>query len=304
MQLDFAAAGKIAVIGDIMLDEYVWGEVTRISPEAPVPVVRMLRKSTTLGGAGNVANNIISLGGQAYLYGVVGYDVNGDQIIKMAPAGLIIKDSSRPTTIKTRIIAHSQHVARVDFEETVPLNEEIVAHIISALRQEDFKAIIVADYGKGVITPRLMFDIFRFARSKDIIVAIDPVTKNYELYNGATIITPNLSEFMPNLKEKCDILLLTKGAEGITLITREGSIDIPTVAKKVYDVSGAGDTVIATFVLSFISGMPIKEAAILANLAAGLVVEEVGTTTITLVKLIEAIKHSHEKVGLRSCSCE
>ncbi|HUU42056.1 MAG TPA: D-glycero-beta-D-manno-heptose-7-phosphate kinase [Desulfatiglandales bacterium] len=300
---------KILVIGDIMLDQFIWGKVCRISPEAPVPVVEVERETTMLGGAANVINNLVSLGGKGFLCGVVGDDSNGREIFSKLKSldvdinGIII-EQDRPTSVKTRIIAHAQQVVRYDREKKLLLKPKTINRILDFIygKKEELSGIIVSDYGKGVVSRRLMDRLKGVALECNIPMAVDPNAKNFSLYKGATIITPNhaqageiaglevltegdlikVGEKLLNNK-RFKALLITRGKDGMTLFDGEGSIvHIKSVARKVYDVTGAGDTVIATLMLGISSGLDIKSAAFLSNLAAGIVVGEVGTSTVQI----------------------
>jgi D-beta-D-heptose 7-phosphate kinase/D-beta-D-heptose 1-phosphate adenosyltransferase len=314
--IDRFTSCRITVVGDVILDEFLWGRVDRISPEAPVPVVEIERQSHMLGGAGNVVNNIIALGGQALLCGVVGNDSMGKKLrsivgkLNHISDGLVV-ENRRPTTIKTRVVAHSQQVVRVDREERKPVDEKSIGRILATLKEEinESDAIVVADYGKGVVTRSLMDGIRSLSQDNQFILAVDPTVRNLELYKGVTLITPNNYEAQQMsgiqieddqslrragallLEELgCQMVLITQGDKGMTLFEGNGqTTQIPTVARKVFDVSGAGDTVIATFTLALAAGLIPSEAAVLANLAAGIVVGEVGTATVSAAKLKEVL---------------
>jgi len=298
---------RIAVIGDLMLDVYIWGKVARISPEAPVPVVEVQEESYRFGGAANVGMNIKSLGGTPILIGVIGYDREGTIIDALMEENDfhkdgIIYDDERPTTVKTRIIAHSQHVVRIDKEDKRNISEETEAKILNFLKENNSKidAIILEDYNKGVLTKNLIHQVIEFARNNNIIITVDPKFDNFFEYKNVTVFKPNrketedafgikldteerVIEACKKLKEKLnpEFLLLTRGEKGMTLFGKDNSIrTIPTRARKVADVSGAGDTVIATLTMALAAGADIEEAATIANLAAGLVCEEVGVVPI------------------------
>lgn len=307
---------RTLVIGDIILDEYIWGDVSRISPEAPVPVVEIQRETKSLGGAANVVNNIISLDGQSTLCGVIGDDDNGEEILeKIQGMGLstdgIIIDPSRRTSTKTRVVARNQQVVRFDRENQTPINSEIIGALLKyiELRIKDLDAIIVADYGKGVISSLLMKGLRERIMDSDIILAVDPKTDHFEYYQGIDVITPNHHEagsfcrFAITDEEKliqagrqmlsdlnCRSVLITQGKDGMTLFERgEEPCHIPTIARKVFDVSGAGDTVIGTLCLGLASGMDLKSSSLIANFAAGIVVGEVGTSVVTAEELIHVL---------------
>ena len=305
---------RVLVVGDLIMDEFLWGQVERISPEAPVPVVEVKEESLILGGAGNVLNNIIALGGHVLLCGVIGNDRMGQELTRMlrglnSPVNGLVVEERRPTTIKTRIVAHSQQVVRVDREERRPVNEESIGSILATIQEElnESDAILVADYGKGVVTRSLMDGIRSLGRGGKIILAVDPTVRNLALYKNVTLITPNNYEAQQmsgiqieddqslrragdHLLEElgCQMVLITQGDKGMTLFESNGqTTQIPTVARKVFDVSGAGDTVIATFTLALAAGMKPSDAALIANLAAGIVVGEVGTATVAASRLKE-----------------
>jgi len=285
--LDFSKF-TVAVVGDLMLDEYIWGRVERISPEAPVPVVLVEKKSTMLGGAGNVAANIKSLGAKPLLISVTGDDAAGRQLRQIVtPDAILLVDEDMITPVKTRIIAHTQQVARVDTERIKPLLDADIDVLSQKLRREHFDAVIVSDYGKGVISRSFMERIKEIAQANKAIVAVDPVPKHTEFYAGVDVITPNEIEYqaMPYTGQ-AKTLLITRGPRGMTLVHNRSETHIPTEAKRVFDVSGAGDTVIATFTLGLVHGLHPIDAAKLANKAAGIVVAEVGTAVVTLDQLM------------------
>lgn len=314
--IDKFSSCRILVVGDVIMDEFLWGRVERISPEAPVPVVQVEEESLVLGGAGNVVNNIISLGGQALLCGVVGNDAMGRELVHMlekmnSPShGLVVEDR-RPTTIKTRVVAHSQQVVRVDREESEPVTEASIERIITTVKEQtaSIDAIVVSDYGKGVVTRSLMDGLRSLGQDGQPILAVDPTVRNLALYKDVTLITPNNYEAQQmsgiqieddqslrragaHLLEElgCQTVLITQGDKGMTLIEGNGeTTQIPTVARKVFDVSGAGDTVIATFTLALAAGLTPSEAALLSNLAAGIVVGEVGTAAVATSRLKEIL---------------
>ena len=314
--IDKFSSCRILVVGDVIMDEFLWGRVERISPEAPVPVVQVEEESLVLGGAGNVVNNIISLGGQALLCGVIGNDAMGRELVHMlqkinSPThGLVVEDR-RPTTIKTRIVAHSQQVVRVDREESEPVTEASIKKIITVIKEQlgSIDAIVISDYGKGVVARSLMDGIRSLGQGSQTILAVDPTVRNLALYKDVTLITPNNYEAQQmsgiqieddqslrragaHLLEElgCQTVLITQGDKGMTLIEGNGeTTQIPTVARKVFDVSGAGDTVIATFTLALAAGLTPSEAALLSNLAAGIVVGEVGTAAVAASRLKEIL---------------
>jgi len=304
---------NVVVLGDVMLDEFVWGDVTRISPEAPVPVVDVRRESIHLGGAANVLANLIALGARGSVAGVVGNDDAGKRLrngLRELGAGAndnLIVDEARPSTIKTRIIAHSQLVVRADRESRAPVNaqieEQIVARLKEALGGAD--AFVVSDYDKGVVTPRILGEILPFAYER-VPVLIDPKLRNFNFYRPATLVTPNHLEALRmsgsedhsddgshhaatviRQKLDCDAVLITRGDRGMMLLERDGEpVYVKTAAREVYDVTGAGDTVIAALAAALAAGTSMLEAATLANHAAGIVVGKVGTATATADELI------------------
>lgn len=308
---------KILVVGDLMLDEFLWGRATRIAPEAPVPVVEIERETVHLGGAGNVAANLAELSASATVIGVVGRD---SACIKLqeefAKAGIetsgIVEDLSRPTTVKTRVIAHSQHVVRTDREKKTAVNDKIEWQLAENFTQllKSVEAIIISDYQKGVITPTLLKKILPRAVEQNIPICIDPKLKNFECYQPATIITPNQHEAETAVRFNIDspetlqaagsklrsilggaTVLITRGENGMSLFDDQyQTTHIPAVAREVYDVTGAGDTVIATVALALASGASKLEAAILANHAAGIVVGKVGTATAKPEEILSSVE--------------
>jgi D-beta-D-heptose 7-phosphate kinase/D-beta-D-heptose 1-phosphate adenosyltransferase len=310
---------KILVIGDIMVDQFVWGKVSRISPEAPVPVVNVTSESLLLGGAANVVNNIYSLEGKVLVCGVVGNDEMGNKLIgDLRDMGVdtdgIIVENGRPTTVKTRIIAHSQQVVRYDREDISEITLDSMQKVISYLKKNlnGLNAVIISDYGKGVISGQLIREVLRLVRNNEKIISVDPKVNKFSFYKDVTVITPNnneasdaagieikdeetllrVGEILLN-KLACKLLLITRGEEGMTLFEDSGDVThIPTLAKEVYDVTGAGDTVISALTLALTVGASLKEAAVIANYAAGIVVGEIGTAAVTRGKLIEAIKRN------------
>ncbi len=313
--------GQVLVIGDLMLDHYIWGAVSRISPEAPVPVVHVERESLRPGGAANVYNNILSLGGKAEVCGVIGQDESGQSLLRelgfrrQRHPGIIV-DASRPTTRKARIVAHSQQVVRYDVERREDISPQatrrIVKHVESRLGS--ISCMVISDYAKGVITPSLMAQVGRLARSRNIPIIVDPKVEHFPYYADATVLTPNHMEAQQaaglsghnhqaihdighSLRQKlgCEAVLVTRGEQGMCLCESSGaSWHIPTMARQVYDVTGAGDTVVSTLALAMSVGASIQEASIMANYAAGVVVGLVGTVSITKAQLREAIHHTYE----------
>jgi len=302
----------VVVLGDVMLDEFVWGDVTRISPEAPVPVVDVRRESVHLGGAANVLANLVALGARGSVVGVIGNDGTGERL----RAGLrdlgshdqsLIIDETRPSTTKTRIVAHSQLVVRADRESRVPVNANIEEKIVSCLKDELKRAdaFVVSDYDKGVVTPAILREILPIAYQRAPVL-IDPKLRNFNFYRPATLVTPNHFEALRMsdsedtsddgshraakvIREKlgCDAVLITRGDRGMMLLGADGEpVYVKTAAREVYDVTGAGDTVIAALAGALATGATMLEAASLANHAAGIVVGKVGTATATAAELM------------------
>jgi D-glycero-beta-D-manno-heptose-7-phosphate kinase len=336
-EMDFAGDGEnlirhidgfpkttVLVLGDIIMDEYIWGDVSRISPEAPVPVVDVRQETKMLGGAANVVNNIAALGGRAILCGVVGYDRTGEEIIQKIedldlPATGIIQVPGRPTTIKTRIVAQSQQVVRFDRENRNPLGEKNRIRLLSFIQdvKDSIQGVVVSDYDKGVVSPDLMEKLKALCRESGVILGVDPKPNHFDSYRGIDVITPNHHEAgvfcrTPIVDQKslvlagttmlqeleCRAVLITQGKEGMTLFEQNGGIThIPTVARKVFDVTGAGDTVISAFCLGLAAGMDLKSAATIANFAAGIVVGEVGTSTVKAEELNKVIR---ERLGMKA----
>jgi D-beta-D-heptose 7-phosphate kinase/D-beta-D-heptose 1-phosphate adenosyltransferase len=308
-------ARTVAVFGDVMLDEFVWGDVTRISPEAPVPVVDIRRESVHLGGAANVLANLRALGVRAAVVGVVGADRAGERVrAELREAGAddpeenLITDVSRPTTLKTRIIAHNQLVVRADRERRTPVDGPVEERIVAALRRllKEADALVVSDYDKGAVTPGILGEILPAAEAAGVPVLIDPKLRNFGSYRPATLVTPNHHEALRvtnseddtdegvaraareiRMRLGCRSVLITRGERGMMLLEEDGeAVYVPTAAREVYDVTGAGDTVIATLAASLAAGASLTEAAMLANHAAGVVVGKVGTATATAEELL------------------
>jgi D-beta-D-heptose 7-phosphate kinase/D-beta-D-heptose 1-phosphate adenosyltransferase len=298
-------------VGDVMLDEYVSGEVDRISPEAPVPVVAVEHRTHVAGGAANAAAGIVALGGRALLGGIAGADLPGDHVRQaIADAGIevdgLLVDESRPTTTKTRVIARGQQVVRADREDASPIGAELERAVLAwaARRMPESDSVLISDYAKGVITPTLAQGVIELAQSAGKPVIVDPKGLDYEKYRGATVATPNahdagrsanvhvhgyddLVEAARRLREVCAgvALLVTRGAEGMTLFADGAPVDIATEARSVYDVTGAGDTVVAVLAAALGRGVGLEDAVRLANAAAGIVVGKAGTATVGLDEL-------------------
>ena len=309
---------KVLVVGDIMLDHFIWGKVSRISPEAPVPVVEVQSDNLMLGGCANVLNNIFSLGGTVYVTGVIGPDSMGERLLgelykrRIDTDGIIV-EADRPTTLKTRIVAHSQQVVRFDRESRRPIKSNSVEKIIGYIKRVKSKlgAVIISDYNKGVITKPLLDGIREVISRKGIPVCVDPKQNDFSLYQGFDIITPNHYEAgraagieIMDMHDVMKIgrmlldrfnfkaLLITRGEEGMNLFEKDGKTictTFPAEAREVFDVTGAGDTVIGVFALCIASGATFKEAAALANYAAGIVVGKVGTASISQDELRDVL---------------
>jgi D-beta-D-heptose 7-phosphate kinase/D-beta-D-heptose 1-phosphate adenosyltransferase len=313
------AGTRIVVLGDLMLDRFIWGNVTRISPEAPVPVVRMERESCSLGGAGNAARNIVSLGGIAVPVGLYGDDADGRELMGLCgEAGIeragLVPAPGRPTTVKTRIVAHHQHVVRFDREDDSPLADGVTGALaeraVAAL--EGAKALVVSDYDKGTISRELLETVLPEAARRGLPVVVDPKVRLMPFYRPATVITPNTREAAeaagvkvrsdPDIEAAgrslidrlgCPWLLITRGERGMLLLAAEGpSLAVPTQAREVYDVSGAGDTVVATLALALACGATMQEGVVLANQAAGVVVGKLGTAALTTGELLKAVREA------------
>lgn len=307
----------IVVYGDVMLDEFVWGDVTRISPEGPVPVVDVRRESVHLGGAANVLANLMALGVRASVVGVVGDDRAAERLrAELKETGAtddaLVVDETRPTTTKTRIIAHSQLVVRADRERRSPVNAETEERIIAVLNRviKEADAFVVSDYDKGAVTPSVLTEILPAAKARGIPVLIDPKIRNFDSYRPATLVTPNHHEALrlTNIEEHddeslkraahlirgrldCESVLITRGERGMMLLeSYHEPVYVETAAREVYDVTGAGDTVIATLAAALSAGASMLEAATLANHAAGIVVGKVGTATANAEELVNSIQ--------------
>jgi rfaE bifunctional protein kinase chain/domain len=307
---------RILVVGDVMLDEFLWGRVARISPEAPVPVVEITSQTFHLGGAANVALNVRSLGGQSVVGGVIGRDAAGQRLRDALVRGgvedaLTLDDLDRPTTHKTRIIAHHQQVVRADREATDEIGAALEDALGEVLRRSagGVGAIVLSDYQKGVVTRRLMNKVLAAARRTGVPLLVDPKVRHFGLYRGATIVTPNQMEAeqatgvrirdTASLHEagrrilkslRCRAALITRGEHGMTLFEQgKKPVEILTAARQVFDVTGAGDTVIATLALALAAGAALPDAAMLANYAAGVVVGKIGTATVSPEEVLAAL---------------
>jgi rfaE bifunctional protein kinase chain/domain len=308
---------KIAIVGDMMLDAYFWGEVKRISPEAPVPVVEVGDEFYRFGGAANVALNILKLGGIPIPIGVIGYDNDGTVFTSLLSEnnieseGLIV-DESRPTTVKTRVIAHNQHVVRIDKESKEYVNDEVQNKLLNYFKKHigTLDGLILQDYNKGVLAPHLIEEIISTATENNLLVTVDPKFNNFFNYKNVTVFKPNRKEaedvlgmkirtnediiFAGNMileRLNADNVLLTLGEEGIAVFGKKANVrKMPTKARKVADVSGAGDTVISTLTMALAAKADIYEASFLANYAGGIVCEEVGIVPIEIDKLFNTVK--------------
>ena len=320
--LSLLPSSRVLVIGDIMLDEYVWGSVRRISPEAPVPIVAVRADTHVLGGAANVAVNVAGLQAKAQLIGLIGNDSAGKDVLRLLRKGGIgvsgiVTEAGRPTTRKTRVIAHNQQVVRVDREKKDPPGEKAKEALLKSIASivPTVDGIVLSDYRKGTLTRDLVIEIVALAKRQGAFVAVDPKQPDFTFYSGCTIITPNKSEAEAAMggreiqgdagiadaarsllrKTHASAILITRGEEGMSLVERgrKASFHVPALARQVFDVTGAGDTVIAMLAVAMGAGVPIRDAALLANVAAGVVVGEVGTSPITIEKLRFALKQRH-----------
>lgn len=310
----------ILCIGDVMLDRFIYSHIDRISPEAPVPILKLKNKKEMLGGAGNVTNNILSLDGKAILIGLVGKDVYASRIKELMHQKKItdeylVQSPHRPTICKSRFIASNQQIIRADEESLSPLYEEEIDQLIQAIDKavQLANAIILSDYGKGICHPTIVNHTITQAKKYNIPVFVDPKSNDFSLYKYATCITPNSKEasravqypletnedFEKAGRELLEItqgqaILITRSEKGMTLVERDGPTEnIPSRAREIFDVSGAGDTVIATLTLSFAAGFSLSEAMHIANAAAGVVVAKVGTSTTTIVEVLTELKAQH-----------
>jgi D-beta-D-heptose 7-phosphate kinase / D-beta-D-heptose 1-phosphate adenosyltransferase len=309
---------RLLVIGDVILDKFIWGNVDRISPEAPVQVVNIRRENVALGGAANVANNLTAIGCEVTMLGVVGADDNGKVLRdefqgKRIHDEALFVDQSRPTTTKTRVIAGSQHVVRIDYENTDPISGAIQDRIIDYLGKNvsKFDAVIVSDYQKGVLTDAVLHRVLSLAKQSNVKTIVDPKRKNFAAYRQASIIKPNLREagvaVGRDLRTTEDVLhaakeilettlaeavLVTRGKDGMLLVDRNGHETISATAQEVYDVTGAGDTASAFLGFMVAAGQSALDAARIANLAAGVAVSRMGTVTVTIEDVLHQIEDS------------
>ncbi|HEY8930755.1 MAG TPA: D-glycero-beta-D-manno-heptose-7-phosphate kinase [Mucilaginibacter sp.] len=304
---------SILVIGDLMIDHYIWGNASRLSPEAPVPIVNVKNESVTLGGAGNVVQNLVSLGARVTVAGVIGNDTKGGELINIlqnegVKTDTIIKDNSRPTTVKTRVLAGRHQLVRIDHETTDAISNELEDELAVKLTAIIDKAdiVIFSDYNKGLFAPALTQRLIKIASGHGKKVIIDPKGLNYEKYNGAYLIKPNRKELaeaaktesIKNIEElqnaakvifsqtETEYLIVTLSEDGMAIITEQSSKLLPVKATEVFDVTGAGDTVIATVAYFIASGFTVEEACELANHAAAIVIRHVGSATTTIDQII------------------
>ena len=321
--LDRFAGSRVVVWGDLMVDEYWWGSVERISPEAPVPVVSVERQGMKLGGAANVALNLTALNGNAVLVGVIGSDRAGESLSGLLTESGMTADSlvvhaTRPTTVKTRIIAHSQQVVRADVETTDEIDGDLADQLFEryVAAMEDAAGVIISDYGKGVVTKSLLERVIDWARAHDKFIVVDPKDAHFFNYRHVTTLTPNHHEagFVAGRRLRDDAtlkavgfdllqqleaesLLITRGERGMALFEPNDKLTlIPTVAEEVFDVTGAGDTVIATVAMCLAAGGTMLEAAYTANVAAGQVIREIGTAQTTVDEIRAAMNALPEPV--------
>jgi D-beta-D-heptose 7-phosphate kinase/D-beta-D-heptose 1-phosphate adenosyltransferase len=314
---NFSRVG-VLVVGDVMVDHFIWGNVSRISPEAPVPVVDVQKDSILLGGCANVLNNIYAMGGKVYVAGVIGADNVGKKLLaelrdrKIETNGMVV-DKKRPTTLKTRIVAHGQQMVRFDKENRKPIPQASIDKIleyVESLRKK-IGAIVISDYNKGVVSKELIQGIKKIVEDSNIFICLDPKQNNFSIYKGVDVITPNHHEVQRAVgmdvtstndiqrlsksllkKYAFPAILVTRGEEGMSLFENGRKIVhtyFSSQAKEVYDVTGAGDTVIGTLALGLAAKANMKEATCLANLAAGLVVEKIGTATVSRKELIDVL---------------
>ena len=323
--LDGFPRAKVAILGDIMLDRYLWGAVNRISQEAPVPIVEVQRESARFGAAANVAENVASLGARAILVGVVGDDDAGRELLSLltgrgVDVGSVVTEAGRPTTTKLRVIARSQQVVRADSEVTSDITGDVEARVLDGLKRAvaDSDVLIVSDYGKGVVTRATIAEAISVARDAGKMICVDPKESHFGSYVGVTAITPNQKEagtavgvtitdestllsvgwkLQKQLGVEC--VVVTRGEHGMSLFMSDGElVHLPTVAREVFDVTGAGDTVVSALAVALAVGASMEEAAIIANHAAGLVIREVGTASVGLDAIERSFKDAGEGEGV------
>lgn len=314
----------ILVLGDLMLDKYINGDVHRMSPEAPVPVLSVRGERNVAGGAANVALNTAGLHAKTIIAGVIGEDVAGEQLLQLlnrsgVSSDGVIRDRSRPTTRKTRVVCGNHQIVRLDEEVTEDLCEATVSRLVAKITRilESVDAVILSDYAKGVLAQDLPQTMITECRRRKIPVLVDPKRSDYTAYQGATCITPNLREFRealeflgvkeeplessaPKLRHdlRCESLLVTQGGDGMTLVTDAALVHLRAIAEEVFDVSGAGDTVIATVSTALAAGLPVRSAVELANAAASIVVRLSGTVPVNWLDLYDLIQNPNVRTGL------
>lgn len=318
------AGRKVAILGDVMLDRYIWGDVNRISPEAPVPVVEIRDETMRFGGAANVAENVAALGADAEIIGIVGDDDPGRNLLDLLKArgvrvGHMPVAADRPTTTKTRIIAHNQQIVRADRERVGAIEDAVQNALLASLRDVVASAdvLVISDYGKGVVNEQTLEAALATASEHGTLVCVDPKESHFSRYVGVTAITPNLKEASWavgyamtgeeelvrggwELRERLDAecVIVTRGENGMSLFMKSGEYThLPTVAREVYDVTGAGDTVVSVLGVALAAGASMVEAAVVANHAAGVVIREVGTASITVDDIRESFQEQEEVAG-------
>ena len=321
--------GRVLCVGDVMLDRFVYGDVSRISPEAPVPVCRVVSENVMLGGAGNVARNLASIGASVDFVSVLGSDKAAQEVKSLISnddriVAKFIKDSKRRTTIKERFVAGPQQLLRVDREETGEIGSEISHQLVKYVSTllPDVGALVISDYGKGVLSMGTIIELIGVAREANCPVVIDPKGDDYRRYSGATLITPNRRElceasrkdifdddsaaaaakFIAN-EYQIENVLVTRGAEGMSLVSRASVDHLSAEAREIFDVSGAGDTVVATLAASLAAGSSLLDAARLANVAAGIVVGKTGTAITAISEIAATLRHKESQISgeLKSC---
>jgi len=320
--LEKMAQRRIVIVGDAMLDIYLAGEADRISPEAPVPVVTVHARRYALGGATNVAANVAAIGAEGRLVAVIGDDTRGDSVrAELAQARLtdqhLVVAAARPTTSKTRVVARGQQVVRIDEEVDEPIPARAMEQVLTALERAmaDGDALLIEDYNKGTLTPQVIEWAMALARRRGVPVVVDPKFKNFFGYRGATVFKPNRRELEQAMGATLDLdhpdalptsldqlgvdnLLLTLGAEGMVLVTKDLEISrIPTMAREVFDVSGAGDTVTAWVGTALAAGATVREAAQIANYAAGVEVGKSGVATVSPAEVLAVHEATFDQVG-------
>jgi D-beta-D-heptose 7-phosphate kinase/D-beta-D-heptose 1-phosphate adenosyltransferase len=311
--LDRLRKARMLVIGDVILDVFVYGKVSRISPEAPVPVVNVVSEKMTPGGAANVALNLKRLGIETTLFGIIGADQEGsflENYLKESSINSYLLKDGRPTTVKTRVIAVSQQVVRIDKESSHNLTDKKLATVLKIIRDmlDNFDGIIISDYGKGMISKKLIRQLVELCNRNNKVITVDPKIENFSHYKEVTTLTPNHNEASsatgilikdePSLyrcgryilkRLKSRSLVITRGAKGMTLFEDDKIETFPALAKEVYDVTGAGDTVISVLSAGLATDVPLRDAAVLSNIAAGIVVGKIGTATVSYEELKSGI---------------